>query len=412
MTDRLLIFWEDGFTSRALPSNGSLSIGRSAGCDVAIDHPSVSRKHATLHLDGEVRIEDLGSSNGTRVAGTELPKKGLAPVARGDICEVGSVILVIEHPASIGTISIAPPSAIPTLTSPIISPAQTVMIPPPPPEEEGPLAALDRLVGLVARGSVSVLLVGESGVGKEVTAEKIHGFSGRALGPFVRISAAGMSEKLLDRILFGFEKGAFPGAKEASAGVLESADKGTFFFDEITDLSLRTQDKLLRVLDTGQVQRAGAPASRPLDVRIIAATIHDLRAEATAGRFREELFLRLGGITLRIPPLRERTAEIAGLARLFIARTCRVTGRSDTMLTSAAVERLTRHRWPGNIRELETVIERVLRLVPGERIDAAHLPIDLEEEEEEEPTDLSSPRPSTELRKEVEEFDRAKRPTK
>ncbi len=333
MAARLLIFWEDGFTSRPLPASGSLTVGRGVGCDVPIDHPSVSRQHAKLHLDGGIRLEDLGSSNGTRVGGLELPRKGSAPVGKGDICEVGSVILVIQHPASVGRISAAPPSAMPTLTSPILSPAQTVMIPPPPPEEEGPLAALDRLVGLVARGSISVLLVGESGVGKEVTAEKIHGFSGRALGPFVRVSADGVSEKLMDRLLFGYEKGAFPGAKEAKAGLLESADKGTFFFDEVTDLSLRTQDKLLAVLETGQMRRVGDSEPRPIDVRIIAATIHDLRAESLAGRFREELFFKLGGITLNIPPLRERTAEIAGLARLFIARACRVSGRGDGKLS-------------------------------------------------------------------------------
>ena len=237
MADRLLIFWEGGFSSRALPTSGALSIGRSPTCDVAITHSSVSRKHATLHLGEHARLEDLGSSNGTRVGGTELPPKGSAPIAPGDVCEVGSVVLVVERLAATERVS-APPIAPSPPASPSVTAGQAVMIPPPPAEDEGLLAALDRLVGLVARGSISVLLLGEPGVGKSVTAEKIHGFSGRALGPFVRGSAAGLSEELFERALFGYEKLAFPGAKEAQAGLLESADKGTFFFDGVSALSL------------------------------------------------------------------------------------------------------------------------------------------------------------------------------
>jgi DNA-binding NtrC family response regulator len=225
----------------------------------------------------------------------------------------------------------------------------------------------------VARGDISVLLLGETGVGKEVFAEAIHRASPRREGPFVRINCAALSETLLESELFGHEKGAFTGAAEAKIGLLESAGGGTIMLDELGEMPPQTQAKLLRVLEQRQVLPVGGLTPRPIDVRFIAATNRDIEAEVAKGHFRRDLYFRLNGVALVIPPLRERPSEIEALARRFADRAARDIGQTPPSLTPSAIELLLDHAWPGNIRELKNVMERAV-LLADDTIDPEHLP--------------------------------------
>ncbi len=242
--------------------------------------------------------------------------------------------------------------------------------------EDAAMRELYRVIERVARGTISLLLLGETGVGKEVVAEAIHRRSPRADKPFVRLNCAALSEALVESELFGHEKGAFTGAEAAKPGLIEEAQGGTVFLDEVGELPLATQAKLLRVLEQRELQRVGGLKPRPIDVRFVAATNRDLEAEVAAGRFRQDLLYRLNGASLRVPPLRERTTEIAPLARLFAARAAASVGLTvQPELTAEALTRLEAYSWPGNIRELRNAIERAV-LLGGEVIAPEHLPLD------------------------------------
>jgi DNA-binding NtrC family response regulator len=252
----------------------------------------------------------------------------------------------------------------------------------PNPPAEGPVVEdpamreLYRVVERVARGTISLLLLGETGVGKEIVAEAIHRLSPRKGRPFVRLNCAALSETLVESELFGHEKGAFTGAESAKPGLIEEAQGGTVFLDEVGELPLGTQAKLLRVLEQRELHRVGGLKPRPIDVRFVAATNRDLDAEVAAGRFRADLLYRLNGASLRVPPLRERTAEIAPLARLFAARAADGLGLDAAPALSAeALTRLEAYSWPGNIRELRNMMERAV-LLGGESIGLEHLPLD------------------------------------
>ena len=245
-----------------------------------------------------------------------------------------------------------------------------------------PLVADERMRGLhelaerVAGSDLAVLLLGETGTGKEVLAEVIHRASPRADKPLVRINCAALPEALLESELFGHEKGAFTGAAAAKPGVLETADGGTIFLDEVGELPAATQAKLLRVLEAREVQRLGALKPRAIDVRFVAATNRDLDAEVERGRFRADLFYRLDGVRLVIPPLRERAAEIEPLARRFIAEAAARRKVDAPRLAPEALALLCAYEWPGNIRELKNAVERAVLLQSGGVIEAAHLPAD------------------------------------
>ena len=234
------------------------------------------------------------------------------------------------------------------------------------------------LASSAARGAISVIVLGETGVGKDVMAQEIHRMSPRAKAPFVAINCAAVSEGLLESELFGHEKGAFTGATEAKAGLLESAPGGTVFLDEIGDMPPKLQATLLRVIQTRQVQRVGSVKTRPIDVRFIAATHRDLEAEIASGRFRQDLYYRLNGITLNIPPLRERRSEILPLVRSFLAQFAREMGgdRPAPDVSPEAARLLEAYSWRGNVREVRNTVERALLLCEGSEILPEHLPIE------------------------------------
>lgn len=239
-------------------------------------------------------------------------------------------------------------------------------------EDPSTQALLD-MARRVAATDTSVLLTGESGVGKEVFARYIHHHSGRQGGPFVAVNCAAIPENLLETVLFGHEKGAFTGAASTQAGKFEQANGGVLLLDEIAELPLNLQAKLLRVLQEREVERVGGRAPISLDVRVIAATNRDLTACVQEGRFREDLFYRLNVFPLEILPLRARRADIPALVRHFLKHYEGVIGRRGFALSDAALTELTGYDWPGNIRELCNVVQRAMVLAPGTDIGPDHL---------------------------------------
>jgi DNA-binding NtrC family response regulator len=236
------------------------------------------------------------------------------------------------------------------------------------------MQALDRELSRVAPAAISVLILGETGVGKELVAEQIHARSGRS-GRFVAINCAALSESLIESELFGYEKGAFTGADRARDGLFEAAQGGTVFLDEVGELPHTTQVKLLRVLEERKVLPVGARSARALNVRFVAATHRDLEQAVASGAFRQDLFYRLSGVTLHVPPLRERPSEITQLAAHFAAESSRALGRTGAPVLSAAAQRaLTQYAWPGNIRELRNVIERAVLMCDDTQLLPSHLP--------------------------------------
>jgi transcriptional regulator with GAF, ATPase, and Fis domain len=232
------------------------------------------------------------------------------------------------------------------------------------------MTRLYALVDLVGPSKISVLVLGETGAGKEVVAKALHAASTRRDQHMLTLNCAAIAPSLLESELFGFEKGAFTGAASAKPGLFESATGGTVFLDEVGEMPLETQAKLLRVLESGEVLRIGALKTIRVDVRFVAATHRDLAALAEQGKFRIDLLFRISGVTLAVPPLRERREDLFALAKFFLARV-RPTGKVE--LTDAALDALRRHSWPGNVRELKSTIERAELLSRGAVIDVSHL---------------------------------------
>jgi two-component system response regulator FlrC len=232
------------------------------------------------------------------------------------------------------------------------------------------------LAARVAESEATVLLTGESGTGKEVLARFVHRRSRRAGGPFVAINCAAIPENMLEAVLFGYEKGAFTGAYRASPGKFEQAQGGTLLLDEISEMSLGLQAKLLRVLQEREVERLGGQGVVALDVRVLATSNRDLRAEVAAGRFREDLYYRLNVFPLHLPALRERREDILPLAEHLLARLAAEGGLAPPTLDPGARSRLRAHRWPGNVRELANVLQRALILCRGGAVGEADIGIE------------------------------------
>jgi two-component system, response regulator FlrC len=247
-----------------------------------------------------------------------------------------------------------------------------------PPQAEGVVASDPRtrevllLGSRVARTDATVLLTGESGTGKEVLARYIHDQSARSRGPFVAINCAAIPDTLLETTLFGHERGAYTGAQVAQAGKFEQANGGTLLLDEISEMPLGLQAKLLRVLQEREVERVGGKKPIPVDIRVLATSNRDMTAEVAAGRFREDLYYRLNVFPLHIPPLRERPDDLLPLAKHFISVHGGRLGRHPA-LTHTAKAKIAAHAWPGNVRELENVVQRALILAPADTIEAEHL---------------------------------------
>jgi two-component system response regulator AtoC len=340
---RLVVFCDNAHTVFDLPAEGTVLVGRGRDADVRIDDPSVSRLHAALHMGGRLLLEDMGSANGTKIDGRLLRQKEREPLAIGAIVEVGSVrVIACRQPPGAGDVS-------------------------------SPMARVRELVERVAPSDLSVVITGETGAGKEVLAEQIHARSLRAQGPLLRINCAALPDSLLESELFGHEKGAFTGAVQAKPGLFESANGGTVFLDEIGDLPGSTQVKILRVLENREALRVGGLRPRAIDVRYVVASHRDLDVAVIQGKFRQDLLFRLSGITIRIPPLRDRGAEIPHITQELLASASARAGKPLMRLSPAAAILLESYRFPGNVRELRQALDRATLLCSETTIGLEHL---------------------------------------
>ncbi len=350
--------------SHVLPRTGEIVIGRGEDAGIRIDHATVSRRHATLLLGSEVRIVDHGSFNGTNMGGKKVLPNTPIPVGLSTIVELGETMIVVQVEGA------APVTASRSL-------AQSQSSPPMSGVSSG-MQHLYRLVDNVAQSNITVIVRGETGAGKEIVSEEIHKRSARANGPLVKLNCAALPEHLLEGELFGYERGAFTGATQAKAGLIESADGGTLFLDEIGEMPLPTQAKLLRVVESREVMRLGSLRPKTVDVRFVAATHRDLEEMVTRGLLRQDLYYRLAGVTLVVPPLRERVEEIPKLATDFVTRFCAEAHKPPIPISGQAMVVLKTYAWPGNVRELRNVIERAVVFCKGTAIAPEHLglPVD------------------------------------
>ncbi|RUL83412.1 sigma-54 interaction domain-containing protein [Tautonia sociabilis] len=240
---------------------------------------------------------------------------------------------------------------------------------------DGPvMREVARVTRQVARSRACVLIVGETGAGKELIARAVHDLSPRASGPYIRVNCGALTESLLESELFGHVKGSFTGAVENRTGRFEAAHTGTIFLDEINSTSPKLQVKLLRVLQEGEFERVGDVSTRKVDVRVVAATNRDLREEIDAGRFREDLYYRLNVVPIDLPPLRDRRDDIPALVNFFLARYSEQNQREMRRVDPEAMKLLCRYDWPGNVRELQNYIERAVVLGDGPELRPEHLP--------------------------------------
>ncbi len=342
----VMALWDGGSLQKALAPSLSLAlIGRGSSAEVVIEHPSISRKHAQLHLGNELHVEDLGSANGTRVRGERIAPNQRVKVGWREPFEIGRVVVTVKPPLA------------------MIEEPRT-----PTPKDGSGMRDVEQLCELVAPTDISVLLFGETGAGKGYLAQRIHDRSRRSKGPWLHLNCAALPEHLLESELFGYERGSFTGANQAKPGLLESATGGTVFLDEVGEIPPTVQAKLLLALERREVIRVGALRPRAFDVRFVSATNRDVEA---GERLRPDLYYRLAGLPIHVPPLRERKGEIPALAARFVAESAKKLGRAEPAIGAEAMRALVSYEWPGNVRELATVVERAL-LWCGSRIDPEH----------------------------------------
>jgi two-component system response regulator AtoC len=350
-----------------LPSSGTVVLGRGGSADIAVDHASISRRHAKLTIaKDEIRIEDLGSANGSKLV-TVVADAQRTAQTREKRLELGvSVTLPPTGTVHLGSVVV--------LLRRAATASYSALVPDMVAASNGMQRVLE-LVERIAQSPLSVLLIGETGVGKDLVARALHAASPRRDGPFVAINCATLGQHLVESELFGHERGAFTGAHSAKLGLLEEASGGTAFLDEIGELPLAQQSKLLRALEDRAVTRVGALKPRPIDVRFVAATNKDLARESEGGTFRRDLYFRLGGMTVAIPSLRERAEDVEPLALDFARRAANALGRPVPIFHPRALERLRTYSFPGNVRELKNAIERAVALASGV-IEVEHLALE------------------------------------
>jgi two-component system, NtrC family, response regulator AtoC len=354
----LMVVADGVVATHELPEAGRVVIGRTGDSAIAIDSPQVSRRHAAIELGGDrIWVEDLGSMNGTRVRDAAIAVGSRVAVSAGEVIELGTVLALLQHVPAVPTRAVIEDSA---SGGPVILDPKMV--------------ALYRVIDRLAIGALPVLVLGETGVGKEVVAEQLHARSPRRSKPLVRLNCAAFTEELLESELFGHVRGAFTGANQGKQGLLATADGGTVFLDEIGELPLAIQAKLLRVLENGEVLPVGAVRPIRVDVRFVSATNVDLAAAIGRGAFREDLYHRLDGATIVVPPLRARPVEIAPLAHKFLQRAARRHRLAAPELSAETIAWLECQPWPGNVRELRNAIDRALLLSGGSVIEVEHLP--------------------------------------
>jgi hypothetical protein len=477
-TGALRLLWIQGgvVEEHPLPASGSVTVGRAPDCDLRFGHRALSREHLRIHVGLPLRVEDLGSTNGTRVRGAALAAHVPVPLEENELVDLGVAFLVVKR-----TSSTAPPpvwtherfeealdaacARDPRSCAPFAvvrihgdRPVPTALVAEAlaavigegdvladyapgdhellvfegPPADREALArrfdaalgglgfpfrlgvalwphdatschhlfalasaaargedatrsdavvvtdpALEELYAMVDRlagGQISVLIEGEAGSGTELVAEALHRRSERRRDPLRRLNCAAFPEGQLEREMFGEMRDPSGGRARDKTGVLEAADGGTVFLDEVGDLPPALQTRLLRAIEDRSVVPAGAARARPIDVRFLSATRHDLTGDVARGTFREDLHRRLAGATLRVPALRDRPAGIPRLAQAIVADFCRRQGRATPALSPAAQELLGRHPWPGNVRELRNFLERAVLLCDSGVVGTEHLP--------------------------------------
>jgi transcriptional regulator with PAS, ATPase and Fis domain len=328
-------------------------VGSGAGCAIHLDDPHVSFNHAELtRTPSGAVLRDLGSSNGTRVANIAIKE---AVLSSGAEIVVGTTRLRFEMGDKSGDLArlVREPvgeeevRGVPSRFGAAVGASEV-------------MRRLFALLGRIAPTDLTITLIGETGTGKDVLAHAVHAASPRRDAPFVVFDCAAVPPSLIESQLFGHEKGAFTGAVSARSGVFERAHGGTLFIDEIGELPLDLQPKLLRALEQRQVQRLGSDAAQPFDARIIAATNRNLTAQVEAGAFRQDLFFRLSTAVLQVPPLRDRVGDLPALVAHFLTQ-----ARRSPAVTPAALALLQSHDWPGNVRELKNVIGSAAALATG-----------------------------------------------
>ncbi len=399
--DVFLVCRDQGTTRvLAIAAGESVVVGRAPDSTLVTSSARVSRRHATIRLEGgALSIVDHASRNGTTVNGKPL-RDASQRLDGGDVIAIGAVQIVVaraDHALSRATPeetngeSSAPGPERSEATGSGSSSGDGLVL------ADRAMVKLFAVARRVAVAQSAVLVSGETGTGKEVVAERIHRLSARGAGPFLRLNCASLPEALIESELFGHERGAFTGADRRRTGYFEAASGGTLLLDEIGEMPLNVQAKLLRVLERRAIVRVGGTEEVSVDVRIICATHRDLRREVEAGRFRQDLYYRISTFTLEVPPLRERPTEIVLLAELFAQRAAGDLGLRPPRLAVEVIEALGAHSWPGNVRELRNTMEHAVVMADGGEVHREHLPAAL--------TGSANP-PSPGIRGRVEDLER------